>query len=289
MTRAALIAIAGAAACAPGTPPPGSPADAEIARIDSAPPADAGPVLGYPWHLVWQDEFDGDAGTRPDPSKWSADVGGDGWGNAQLEFDTDRTDNAALDGEGHLAIIARRENYGGNAYTSARLTTHGHLDRTYGRFEARMKLPKGQGVWPAFWLLGANFGSDGWPDCGEIDAMEERGQYPTRIRGSLHGPGYSGGANHGREIDAGVDLSQDFHVYAVEWDPDRVIWKLDENVFFTATPADLPDGKVWVYDHPFFVILNVAVGGTYVGSPSGSTPLPQTMLVDHVRVYERLP
>ncbi len=279
-----------AAGCAPGTPPPGTqePADATIAG-DAAPPADADDLLGYPWRLVWQDEFDGAAGTRPDAARWRADVGGDGWGNNQLEFDTDRTENAALDGQGHLAITARREDYGGRAYTSARLTTLGKFERGYGRFEARLRLPRGQGIWPAFWLLGANFANAGWPGCGEIDIMEVRGQQPRLTRGSLHGPGYSGGANHGREIDAGADLSSDFHVYAVEWDPGRVIWKLDGEVFFTATPADLPEGSDWVYDHPFFIILNVAVGGNYSGNPDGTTTFPQVMLVDHVRVYERLP
>ncbi len=273
-------------ACAPGTPAPQEPAaDAS----DLAPPPDAEPPLGYPWSLVWQDEFDGTAGARPDASKWNYDVGGEGWGNNQLEFDTDRTDNAALDGAGHLAIVARREDYGGREYTSARIQTHGHFERAYGRFEARIKLPTGQGIWPAFWLLGDDISTVGWPGCGEVDIMENRGQQPTINRGSLHGPGYSGGANHGREIDVGVDLSADFHTYVIEWDPGRIVFKVDDEPYLAATPADLPDGTDWVYDHPFFVILNVAVGGDYVGYPDGTTSFPQTMLVDHVRVYERLP
>jgi beta-glucanase (GH16 family) len=276
------------AACPPGTPPPGMPGDDAPPAADAA-SADATGLIGYPWNLVWQDEFEGAAGSRPDASKWSHDVGGEGWGNEQLEFDTDRTENAALDGQGRLAITARREDYGGRQYTSARLNSRGHFERAYGRFEARIKLPKGQGIWPAFWVLGADIGNVGWPECGEIDIMEFRGQLPRINRGSLHGPGYSGGANHGQEIDVGVDLSLDFHVYAIEWDPGRVIFKVDEEVFLTATPADLPEGREWVYDHPFFIILNVAVGGTYVGDPDGSTVFPQTMLVDHVRVYERLP
>jgi beta-glucanase (GH16 family) len=274
-------------ACRPGTPHPGDPGDA--AHGDGAPAPDAEGPLGYPWSLVWQDEFDGDDGARPDPNNWQHDVGGDGWGNAQLEFDTDRTDNARLDGHGHLAIIARREDFGGRSYTSARLTTAGHFDRAYGRFEARIKLPRGQGIWPAFWLLGDDIGSAGWPDCGEVDIMENRGQQPTVNRGSLHGPGYSGGANHGHEVDMGVDLSADFHTYAIEWDPGRIVFEIDDQAYFTATPADLPDGTDWVYDHPQFIILNVAVGGNFVGDPDGSTQFPQTMLVDHVRVYERLP
>jgi beta-glucanase (GH16 family) len=284
----AALAVCALAACAPGTPPPGAPPGDAPPPIDAA-SADATGFLGEPWSLVWHDEFEGAAGTRPDPSKWRHDVGGDGWGNGQLEFDTDRVDNAALDGEGRLAIVARREDYGGRSYTSARINTAGRFEAAYGRFEARIKMPRGQGIWPAFWLLGADIGSAGWPGCGEIDVMEYRGQIPRNIRGSLHGPGYSGGANHGREIDVGVDLSQDFHVYAIEWDPGRVVFKVDEEAYLTATPADLPAGTTWVYDHPFFVILNVAVGGYYVGNPDDSTVFPQTMLVDHVRVYERLP
>jgi len=289
---ATLTALtAGLAACAPGTPPPETPGTDAADPPDDAGPTgpDAGDLLGPPWRIVWQDEFDGAAGQRPDPSKWRADVGGDGWGNNQLEFDTDRTDNAALDGAGHLQIIAKRESFGGRQYTSARLNTIGRFERTYGRFEARIRLPRGQGIWPAFWLLGGNLANVGWPDCGEVDIMENRGHQPRINRGSLHGPGYSGGANHGREVEAPVDLTSGYHVYAVEWDPGRVVWKLDEQVFFTATPADLPAGANWVYDHPFFIILNVAVGGNYSGNPDGSTTFPQTMLVDHVRVYERLP
>lgn len=288
MSRAAIAAVL-LAACGPGTPPPGGPGPDGANPGDAGPPADASGLLGPPWSLVWQDEFDGAEGTRPDASRWRHDVGGDGWGNNQLEFDTDRPENAAHDGQGHLAIVARREDYSGRQYTSARINSAGRFERAYGRFEARIRLPRGQGIWPAFWILGADIASAGWPGCGEIDIMEYRGQVPRVNRGSLHGPGYSGGANHGKDVDVGVDLSQDFHVYAIEWDPGRVIFKIDEEAFFTATPADLPAGTDWVYDHPFFIILNVAVGGNYVGNPDGTTTFPQTMLVDHVRVYERLP
>lgn len=285
MNRIAPICVL-IAACAPGTPAPDKPAiaDAAVAIPVDAMPAD---ILGPPWHLIWQDEFDGAENARVDPAKWRYDVGGDGWGNAQLEFDTDRVENSSLDGQGHLRIIARRENFSGRQYTSARLNTAGKFERAYGRFEARIKLPRGQGIWPAFWVLGANVATAGWPGCGEIDIMEYRGQQVRNNRGSLHGPGYSGGGNVGKEIDAGLDLSAAFHTYAVEWDPGRVVFKIDNNAFFTATPADLPAGTTWVYDHPFFIILNVAVGGTYVGSVDAS--FPQTMLVDHVRVYERIP
>lgn len=276
------------AACAPGTPAPDKPvtSDAAVVVPIDAMPAD---TLGPPWHLIWQDEFDGADGARVDATKWRYDVGGDGWGNAQLEFDTDRIDNSSLDGQGHLRIVAKRESFSGRQYTSARLNTAGKFERAYGRFEARIKLPRGQGIWPAFWVLGANVSNVGWPGCGEIDIMEYRGQQVRNNRGSLHGPGYSGGGNVGKEIDAGLDLSQAFHTYAIEWDPGRVIFKIDNDAFFTATPADLPAGTTWVYDHPFFIILNLAVGGTYVGNVDGSTTFPQTMLVDHVRVYERIP
>ncbi len=273
-------------ACGPGTPPPGTPTDASR-PVDAEVPPDAGELPG--WTLIWRDEFDGDAGAHPDPAKWRHDVGGDGWGNGQLEFDTDRTENAALDGNGHLAIVARKEEYNGRQYTSARLNTSGRFEHAYGRFEARLRLPRGQGIWPAFWLLGADIGQVGWPDCGEIDIMEYRGNQRTINRGSLHGPGYSGGANHGKEVDVGDDLSADFHTYAIEWDPGRVVFSVDGDAFFTATPADLPDGTDWVYDHAQFIILNVAVGGYYSGNPDGTTQFPQTMLADYIRVYERNP
>lgn len=289
MKCAAAAACLVLAACPPAAPPPDKPGpgtpDAAVAH-DATVPDD---VLGAPWHLIWRDEFDGVEGARPDAAKWRHDVGGDGWGNAQLEFDTDRVENASLDGQGHLRVIARRESYGGRQYTSARLNSAGNFERAYGRFEARIKLPRGQGIWPAFWVLGANVANAGWPGCGEIDIMEARGQQVRNNRGSLHGPGYSGGGNVGKEIDSGIDLSQAFHTYVIEWDPGRVIFKIDNDAFFTATPADLPQGTTWVYDHPFFIILNVAVGGNYVGSPDGATAFPQTMLVDHVRVYERIP
>jgi beta-glucanase (GH16 family) len=288
MKRAAALSCLTLAACPPGTPPapdkPSSP-DAPTAPMVDAMPSD---VLGPPWNLIWRDEFDGAENTRPDPTKWRHDVGGEGWGNAQLEFDTDRVENASHDGQGRLRIVARRENYGGRQYTSARLNTAGKFERAYGRFEARIKLPRGQGIWPAFWVLGANISNVSWPTCGEIDIMENRGQQIRHNRGSLHGPGYSAGGNVGKDIDTGIDLSQAFHTYAIEWDPGRVVFKFDEEAFFTATPADLPMGTQWVYDHPFFIILNVAVGGNFVGAPDGSTQFPQTMLVDHVRVYERI-
>jgi beta-glucanase (GH16 family) len=239
------------------------------------------------WTLVWQDEFLGPAGDSPDPSAWSFDVGTN-WGNAQLEYDTARPENASLDGNGNLRIIARKENYLGCAYTSARILTRGRFEQTGGRFEARARLPVGQGLWPAFWLLGANFGTVGWPTCGEIDIMEYRGQAPSTIYGSLHGPGYSGGAAFTHRYDlAGATFSADFHLFAVEWDTDHITWMVDDVPYMTVTPDDLSGGRRWVFDHPFYIILNVAVGGNYVGPPNASTSFPQAMVVDYVRVYRR--
>ncbi|MCP3100520.1 glycoside hydrolase family 16 protein [Myxococcus sp. K15C18031901] len=255
--------------------------------------ADPPPTTAQPshadWRLVWQDEFDGAQGSLPSPERWQADVGGDGWGNGQYEHNTARAENASLDGEGHLLITARREQYGGNDFTSARINTRGRFEPTYGRFEARIQLPTGKGIWPAFWMLGADFQKVGWPACGEIDIMEHRGQLPAIVRGSLHGPGYSGGENLGAEhVVSGGKLYEDYHLYAVEWDPERIRWLVDGVVYFEVTPKDLPAGKRWVFDHPHFLILNVAVGGNFVGPIDGTTQFPQVMRVDYVRAYTRV-
>ncbi|MEM1319254.1 MAG: glycoside hydrolase family 16 protein [Bacteroidota bacterium] len=236
------------------------------------------------WQLVWEDEFDGPAGQSPDSAKWTYDIGTD-WGNAQLEFDTDRPENVSMDGEGNLAIIARRENFGGSAFTSARITTQNLFDQAYGRFEARIKMPWGPGIWPAFWLLGSDITTVGWPQCGEIDIMEYRGQEPNIIHGSVHGPGYSGGeaVTKAFAFEQGR-FDTNFHVFAVEWGEDYIDYFVDDEVYFRVRPGDV-DGE-WVYDHPFYIILNVAVGGNYVGFPTPQTPFPQTMLVDYVRVYK---
>ena len=243
-----------------------------------------------PLTLVWQDEFEGPAGQLPDSLKWQFDVGGWGWGNNQLEYDTDRPENCSLDGDGHLAIVARQEYYQGRSYTSARINTNGRFQATRGRFEARLRLPVGQGLWPAFWMLGSNFGTVGWPACGEIDIMEYRGQQPYVVHGSLHGPGYSGGeALTSSYTRRGAGFDRDFHVFTVDWDEAGITWKVDGIRYRTVTPDDLPPGTDWVFDHPFFLILNVAVGGNYVGPPDETTRFPQTMLVDWVRVYQAAP
>ncbi|HKK70165.1 MAG TPA: glycoside hydrolase family 16 protein [Candidatus Krumholzibacteria bacterium] len=239
--------------------------------------------------LTWSDEFDGPADTSPDPEKWTYDIGTgvNGWGNAQLEYDTDRIENVRLDGEGHLEIVAREEEFGDRQYTSARIKTEGLFTQRYGRFEARIQLPRGQGIWPAFWMLGDDFRQVGWPDSGEIDIMEYRGQNPDEVLGTVHGPGYSGGASIGaRFILDGGDFDAGFHVFSIEWTDDRITWFVDDVPYHRVRPQDL-GGREWVFDHPFFMILNVAVGGNFVGPPDETTRFPQTMRVDWVRVYER--
>jgi beta-glucanase (GH16 family) len=242
----------------------------------------------HDYGLIWQDEFDGPAGALPDPGRWRFDIGTD-WGNAQLEYDTDRPANVSLDGEGNLAITARQEEFEGQQYTSGRIKTKGLFERAQGRFEARVKLPVGQGIWPAFWLLGANIDQVGWPECGEIDIMEYRGQQPRVLHGSLHGPGYAGDFALTRQHVLGQGgLNLGFHVFAVQWDQQAITWLVDGYAYFSVTPADLPPGTNWVFDRPFFILLNVAVGGHWVGPPDEHTVFPQTMLVDWVRVYGTL-
>ncbi len=235
--------------------------------------------------IVWRDEFTGTVGALPSAARWTYDVGTD-WGNAQLEYDTARPANVSLDGQGHLAITARAESYLGRNYTSARITTRGLFSRNRGRFEARMKLPAGRGLWPAFWLLGDDIGSVGWPTCGEIDVMEYRGQQTGIVHGSLHGPGYSGGSALSKSYAlTGSTFDGDYHVFAIEWTTNKIVYSVDGNAYQTLTPASLPAGTSWVFDHPFHVILNLAVGGNYVGAPDASTVFPATVLVDYVRVY----
>ncbi|MBZ0274683.1 MAG: glycoside hydrolase family 16 protein [Anaerolineae bacterium] len=250
-----------------------------------------------PWQLVWQDEFDGAAGTQPDPEKWGYDLGGQGWGNSEWEYYTDQPENAAMNGEGSLVITASAIPddtapvpcwYGPCKFTSARLLTKQKFEFTYGRVEARLKLPYGQGIWPAFWMLGANIGTVGWPQCGEIDIMENIGREPMTIHGTVHGPGYSGAHGIGGPsgLPSGAAFKDDFHVFAVEWEPHEIRWYLDGEQYFQLTPDNLPVGSLWVFDHPFFIIMNVAVGGGWPGYPDDTTTFPQQMQVDYVRVYQ---
>lgn len=236
------------------------------------------------WQLVWQDEFEGLAGKKPDSTKWTYDIGTD-WGNAQLEYDTDRPVNVSLDGSGNLIITARRETYMGQPFTSARIKTQGLFEQAYGRFEARIKMPWGPGIWPAFWLLGSDVDAVGWPQCGEIDIMEYRGQQPNLIHGTIHGPGYSGGGGVTKSF--GFEKNRfdlDFHLFAVEWGKEYLRFYVDNVLYQEIKPGDL--NGPWVFNKPFFIILNVAVGGNYVGFPTSQTPFPQRMLVDYVRVYK---
>jgi beta-glucanase (GH16 family) len=238
---------------------------------------------------TWSDEFNGAAGAPVDSSKWSFDTGGSGFGNNELEYYTTSTSNVSQDGQGHLAITARKENpgnyqcwYGTCTYTSGRILTSGKFTQAYGHFEASIKIPKGQGMWPAFWMLGDNIGSVGWPQSGEIDIMENVGSTPNTTYGTIHGPGYSGASGVGGNTTIGSALGDAFHTYAVDWSPNLIIWTLDGQEYFRATPAQI-GGNTWVFDHPFYILLNVAVGGYWPGNPDASTQFPQTMLVDYVR------
>lgn len=232
------------------------------------------------WKLVWRDEFNG---PEIDLTNWQLEVSYTGESNGEMEIYTARPENVYLE-NGHLVIAALEENYRGYRYTSARLTTRGLHSWTYGRMEARLKIPSGQGLWPAFWMLGDDILTAGWPDCGEIDIMENIGKAPDTVRGTVHGPGYF--RDDGIWADCtlpGQKISDDFHVFAVEWEPSRISWHVDDIHYSTLTPEDIP-GK-WVFDHRFFIILNVAVGGYWPGYPDATTQFPQYMVVDYVRVY----
>jgi beta-glucanase (GH16 family) len=234
--------------------------------------------------LVWHDEFEGSA---IDPSSWTFDLGGGGWGNGEAERYTNRSENARIE-NGNLVIEARQEKYLGSYYTSARLKTQGLRAFKYGRVEARIKVPGGKGMWPAFWLLGQDIGSVGWPACGEIDAMEYIGKDPTGVHGTVHGPGYSGAQGLTKRLDAGLELANDFHVYAIEWDANGIRWYFDGKEYHSVAKPDV-GGNAWAFDKSFFIILNLAVGGGWPGPVALDTPFPARMLVDYVRVYAQEP
>jgi beta-glucanase (GH16 family) len=244
------------------------------------------------WVLTWNDEFNGPSGASPDAAKWVIETGGNGWGNDELEYYTSRRENVRQE-NGRLVIEAVKEQFTGpdgvqRDYTSARLKTQGRFSQAYGRFEARIQISEGQGVWPAFWLLGEDFSIAGWPSCGEIDIMENVGKEPATIHGNLHGPGYSASKSVTQAFSLPKGrFSDDFHVLAVEWEPQVIRFYVDDRLYATRTPADLPMGTRWVFDHPFFLVLNLAVGGNMPGNPDSSTVFPQRMLVDYVRVYSR--
>ncbi|HKV78118.1 MAG TPA: glycoside hydrolase family 16 protein [Candidatus Sulfotelmatobacter sp.] len=251
------------------------------------------PAKDAKWTLTWSDEFDSSNDSAIDRSKWVVEAGGTGWGNHELEYYTNRPQNAFIK-DGSLLIKARRENYTGTNgvnrnYTSARLKTASKFSQVYGRFEARIKIPAGQGMWPAFWMLGDDVDKAGWPACGEIDIMENIGREPSTVHGSIHGPGFVGadGIEAPYTLPGKGRFADDFHIFAVEWEPNAIRFYVDDALYVTRTRADLRLGWKWVFDHPFFLLLNLAVGGDWPGNPDATTVFPQTMLVDYVRVYER--
>ena len=249
------------------------------------------------WSLIWEDAFEGVEGALPNAGRWQPQIGDGlnmgitGWGNNELQYYTAEPENVALDGDGHLVITAREVGedsdlfcwYGPCEYTSARLKTQDRLEFTYGRVEVSMQLPEGVGLWPAFWMLGKDSDTAGWPASGEIDVMEFIGSEPGLVYGTAHGPGYTGADGQGGSVDLGLDLSAGFHEYALEWEPDELRWYVDDRLYATVNKEDVP-GE-WVFDHPFYLLLNLAVGGNWPGSPDAETVFPKTLVVDYVRVY----
>ena len=244
--------------------------------------------------LVWSDEFDGPAGSPPNPDYWANEVGGGGWGNEELQFYTEGAANAALDGAGNLVLTARPLDplsavqtcwYGPCSFTSARLISANKVTLEFGRVEARIQVPGAGGVWPAFWMLGANLSDVGWPQSGEIDVMEFVGNSPTQIIGTIHGPGYSGAGSFGGILDLGSPIADQWHKVAVEWSPGRIAWEVDGTVYHGAVPADVAP-NAWVFDHPFFLVVNLAVGGNLGGDVSDDLRQPQEYRLDYIRAYE---
>jgi len=242
-------------------------------------------------NLVWADEFDVDG--APNPNAWTYDLGDGsavgipGWGNNELQIYTDNAENVQVE-NGLLVITARQNGTGG--YTSARIKTQGLFEQQYGRFEARIRLPQGKGLWPAFWLLGNNCDQNPWPACGEIDIMENVGDEPTTVFGSVHGPNFSGGESISKKYElTSSRFDTEFHVFGIEWSPNRINYYVDDVLYNSITPetvAEETDGEgLWVFDNSFYIILNVAVGGNLPGFPDANTTFPQRMLVDYVRVY----
>ena len=248
--------------------------------------------------LLWNDEFDAPEGTPPDAAKWGYDLGGEGWGNQEYQYYTDRPENAVQDGNSSLVITARKTSeqertalqcwYGPARYTSARLQTRGKFSFTHGVVEARIKVPFGPGIWPALWMLGEDFGPVAWPHCGEIDIMENIGREPDIVHGTIHGPGYCGGEGIGGALalSDGRAFSDDFHCFAVEWLAGEIRWYMDGQPFFEVRREQIPADAPWPYEHPFFLLLNLAVGGMWPGDPDETTVFPQVLVVDYIRVFQ---
>lgn len=247
---------------------------------------DSGPTSPLEYQglsLVWQDEFSDD---NINLDNWTHEIGGHGWGNNELQYYTDRTTNS-FQTLGYLVIEARVEQQGNNDYTSARIISQGKKQFQYGRIDFRAKLPEGRGIWPALWMLGANFSSVGWPACGEIDIMEMIGSQTSLIHGTAH----FGNSAADRDSDGSSSFllnesySDMFHVYSIIWKEDSIEWLRDGITFHSLTPADVAPYN-WPFNDEFFFIMNVAVGGNWPGSPDGTTAFPQQMVVDYVRVFQ---
>lgn|GEM_PF-642042 len=243
------------------------------------------------WELAWHDEFDAD---RIDPSNWTFDIGGWGWGNGEAQYYTSRPENARVE-NGLLVIEARQEKFENSYYTSARLISQGLREFQYGRFEARLKVPEGAGLWPAFWMLGANFDrstdnptDSNWPFVGEIDIMEYIGREPDLIMGTIHGPGYAGAIGLTKWNRQDYPIADDFHTYAIEWDFDGIRWFYDGELYSTRNRGDVGK-RDWVFDHDFFLVLNLAVGGQFPGPIGLDVEFPRHLYVDYVRVYQPIP
>jgi beta-glucanase (GH16 family) len=246
------------------------------------------------WVEVWRDDFEGAADAAPDPARWNLETNEIGHNN-ELNHNTDDRKNSFLDGNGNLVLQALDEPYvapdgvqSSQPYSSARLNTRGKLEQTYGKFEARLKLPAGgRGIWPAFWMLGADIDEVGWPECGEVDILEWRGSDPATIIGSLHGPNYSGGNSYNDSYELPAGSYGEFHLFTFEWTAQGVRWLIDGNEYYVKNADSIrAHGQTWAYDHPFFLILNLAIGGIFDGDPDGTTVFPQQLVVDYVSVSQ---
>jgi beta-glucanase (GH16 family) len=268
---------------------------AASAACNTLPPESVGDAWSGPqgsWVEVFRDDFDGPTNGAPDPAIWNVERRERGQ-NQELDFNTTERTNSHLDGQGHLVIVALEERYevapgrlSTQPYTSARLNTRGRVEMRHGRIEARIRLPAGRGLWPAFWLLGSNVEEVGWPESGEIDILELAGSRPHVVSGSLHGPGYAGAAALSRDValDSAI-FADDFHVFALEWTTDGIRWLLDGDVYHQRTKAGMEAlGLRWVFDGDFYIIVNLAVGGSFDGPPDESTQFPSRLSVDYISV-----
>lgn len=236
--------------------------------------------------IIWHDEFDYEG--KPDASKWSYDLGGNGWGNNEKQFYTDRIENSFVE-NGNLHIKAIQELYQGNTFTSARLVTKAKGDFTYARVEVKAKLPTGVGTWPAIWALASQstYGENFWPDNGEIDIMEHVGFDQNVIHGNIHTKAFNHtiGTNKGNNVTVAT-ASTEFHVYAMNWLPDKIEIEVDGKIYFTFPKYAAYTWQEWPFDKPFHLLLNIAVGGNWGGQKGiDETIFPQEMLIDYVRIY----